>query len=338
MKFVNAWGRAELCSSADQWNVHLGEGVRELWRSHEAPSLAGAAPRDAPEGLAGDVVRRTLDLLYAGPGVALVHGAPVKDEDEACRWLWSFGTSLGSPVPQNLDGVLIGRVEDAGADHANPTHRGHKTSAALAFHADRTDVIALLCVRDATDGGLSQLASAAKVRQVLAAEAPDLLEVLEQPLPHDRRGEEAPGESPWCSLPVFSRDGDRVVCRYIRRFVESSQRHANAPRLTRQQVRAMDAVDQILTRADVVYEMDLQPGQVQLIENHSVMHARSAFADSGRAGGRLLLRLWLSTAQSPELPASFGPVYGATGRGTVRGGVWPPGTAGSIGRSLCPTR
>ena len=328
----NDWGAEDFARMEGDLNVYLEPGDRERPIGSE-PSFEHLLD-DGSRPLLGSALRQTiLELLYDGPGVALLHGAPVLDETEAATWLWSLGLTLGQPVPQSLDGAVIGRVEDLGADYDNPTHRGHKSSAALPFHADRTDVIALLCVRDATEGGLSQLASAARVRSVLRQERPDLLAVLEQPLPTDRRGEERPGEPAWCALPIFNDVGNRIVCRYVRRFIESSQRHEDAPRLTTQQIEAMDAVDEILARPEVVVTQDLQPGQVQLIENHSIMHARTAFSGSG-IGGRLLLRLWVSTSRSPGLPASFMPLYGSTDAGTIRGGVWPVSEYPLIGRPV----
>lgn len=326
------WDSEEFARFEGDLNVRL--------KASDRSKPTGAEPsfehllNDGPKPVLGSALRQNvLDLLYDGPGVALLHDAPVDDETAATAWLWSLGLTLGQPVPQDLEGAVIGRVEDFGADYDNPTHRGHKSSAALPFHADRTDVIALLCVRDATEGGLSQLASAAHVRSVLGHERPDLLSVLEQPLPTDRRGEESPGESAWCEIPVFSHVDGRIICRYIRRFIESSQRHEDAPRLTSKQIEAMDAVDEILTRPEVVVTQNLKPGQVQLIENHSIMHARTAFEGSG-IGSRLLLRLWLSTSRSPRLPASFAPLYGSTNTGTIRGGVWPISDSPLIGQPV----
>ena len=41
--------------------------------------------------------------------------------------------------------------------------------------------------------------------------------------------------------------------------------------------------------------MALTPGDVQLVSNHSVIHARTAYEDAPGSGGRRhLLRLWLS--------------------------------------------
>jgi hypothetical protein len=42
--------------------------------------------------------------------------------------------------------------------------------------------------------------------------------------------------------------------------------------------------------------MELRPGDIQWLSNHSVVHARTAYRDAGTAAGarRHLLRLWLS--------------------------------------------
>lgn len=328
------WCATDLESRPEAWNLTVPAGLRCVPPDVGTTSHDATRETDGFDHTMADFAEQILAMIYDGPGLALLHGAPVDDEEGAKAWLGRLARSLGQPVPQSFDGAMIGRVEDLGADHSNPTHRGHKTSAALAFHSDRTDVIALLCVRNAAQGGLSRIASAARVRSVLAVEAPDLLKVLERPYPYDRRGEEGPGESPWTTLPIFSMLHGKVVARYIRRFVESSQRHVDAPRLTGEQIRAMDVVDEILERPEVVYEMELKAGQVQLIDNHAVMHGRSAF----HGGDRLLLRLWLSTQRSPELPADFAPVYGATAAGVVRGGVWPKGRRELIGTPVAVRR
>lgn len=192
-------------------------------------------------------------------------------------------------------------------------------------------MIALLCVRSAPDGGESQLASSAAVHDLLLQEQPHLLKELYAPLPQDRRGEEADGEQPWCSLPVFTQHDGRLIVRYVRRFIEASQRYPLAPRITELQARALDALDELLTRPEVVLSMALQPGDLQLIDNFSILHARSGFTSGPVGPGRLLLRLWLATSASPRLPTSYAPLYGSVAPGTVRGGVWPPTGAEIVG-------
>ena len=84
---------------------------------------------------------------------------------------------------------------------------------------------------------------------------------------------------------------------------------------------ALDAVDAVLATPGIALDHRLERGELQLLDNFATWHARAAFRDGDAR--RLLLRLWLATPQSPELPEPFGPLYGATDAGSVRGGVWP---------------
>jgi hypothetical protein len=266
-----------------------------------------------------DELRRRLAL---GHGFAVVQDFPVDalDEDELGRACHLLGLCLGRPVSQDRSGATIARVEDAGARLDVPTQRGYQSGAALPFHVDRTDVVGLLCVRAADAGGESRVVSAAAVERMLGETVPEALAELQAPLPQDRRGEEQPGERPWAATPVFCDGG---VTRYGRRFIETSQRFPDAPRLRPEQWDALDAVDAVLATPGVALEHRLERGELQLLDNYATWHGRAAFGDGNAR--RLLLRLWLATAQSPELPALFRPLYGATDAGSVRGGVWPIG-------------
>lgn len=326
----------------------LGEDLSErpgLWRveipQRAGEELAGAAKAAVATGTALSLTAaRPPGLEHAaafaaelharlgadGPGFAVVTGFPLDalEPDEIEHAYWLLGLLLGRPVSQSAKGDLIGRVEDLGADISSPVQRGYESSAALPFHADRTDVIGLLCVRPAGAGGLSRLVSSPAVHDLLHAEAPELLDELYRPLPNDRRGEEQPGEQPWSALPVFHGAGRHFAARYVRRFITASQRHPGAPRLSDRQLAAMDALDAVLDRPGVSLDMELHRGDLQLINNFRILHARSAFADTGDAS-RLLLRLWLAFSGSPRLPEHFAALYRATGEGAYRGGVWPAG-------------
>lgn len=337
-----AWHGRDLAGEQQSWRIAIpAEAVTELLAAARAQATAGLRPdADAPRptGLpaAEAFAARLRAALADGLGFVVVSGFPVErvDPQEYELAYWQLGLLLGRPVSQSRKGDFLGRVEDRGADISSPVQRGYESSAALPFHADRTDVIGLLCVRAARSGGVSRLASSLMVHDLLQAERPDLVKELYLPLPNDRRGEEKPGQLPWTGIPVFSRTNGDFAMRYIRRFITSSQRHPDAPRLTDRQIAAMDAVDEILERPGLSLDMELRPGDLQLINNFHVLHARTAFADSG-GRGRLLLRLWLAFANSPELPEHFLPLYGATAPGSYRGGVWPSGsTPELLGRPI----
>jgi Taurine catabolism dioxygenase TauD, TfdA family len=85
---------------------------------------------------------------------------------------------------------------------------------------------------------------------------------------------------------------------------------------------ALDLLDAILRRPSVMYEMYLQPGDMQILNNHVTLHSRTEFEDhDDPALKRCLFRLWLAPPDSVALPESWRPAYRAIEAGTVRGGI-----------------
>lgn len=288
--------------------------------------VAAMAREDFPLPRLSAAVAGWLEELEDGLGFLLVRGIPVDRYGEAELEALHFGLGLhlGRPVPQTRAGNLFGNVEDRGRDAAGRLVRGHQTSGELPFHSDRCDIVTLLCVRTAMSGGLSRVASGAALYRAMAATRPDLLEVLMAPIVHDRRGEEAEGQRPWIMLPVFSVVEGRLVLRYLRGFMESAARFADAPTLTPRQVEAINHMETLLAAPGFALEFEAVPGDLQLLGNHVTLHGRTAFADRpGPGAGRLMTRLWLSSPRGRRLPDSFLPLYGAVGPGEIRGGVAP---------------
>jgi hypothetical protein len=122
---------------------------------------------------------------------------------------------------------------------------------------------------------------------------------------------------------VLSYLDDRLTVIYQRRYIESAQRFAAAPRLDDRRRAALDAFDAALEDPDIHLEMDLEPGDVQLVHNHQLLHDRTAFLDDpDPARRRHLLRLWLCPPIGRRLPAAFAERYGSIEVGR-RGGVVP---------------
>ena len=60
------------------------------------------------------------------------------------------------------------------------------------------------------------------------------------------------------------------------------------------------------TEAKALRYMDLQPGDMQFINNYHVLHARTAFEDHPEPGRkRFLKRLWLETRKLTDRPLHF---------------------------------
>ena len=76
--------------------------------------------------------------------------------------------------------------------------------------------------------------------------------------------------------------------------------------------------------------MELQPGDIQLVQNHTILHDRTAFEDYAEPERkRHLLRLWLSPPNARPLPEVFAERFGSTTPGD-RGGVVVPGSRPTI--------
>ena len=59
---------------------------------------------------------------------------------------------------------------------------------------------------------------------------------------------------------------------------------------------AVDFLDEVINRPDILLRLPLQPGDAAFTNNRTVLHARMEFEDWGEPDkNRLLLRLWLKS-------------------------------------------
>jgi len=257
-------------------------------------------------------------------GMVVVTGFPVQNTEisKTITLLKKYTLEFGCPVSQSAKLDFLGHVTNRGRDISDHKSRGYESAVELPFHSDRCDLLSLLCVRRAPVGGETRIVSAYAAYLQLAQTNPSLAAVLCEPVPFDLR--DTTGGPSWALMPVFTLSDGDFVARYVRRFIEASQRFEDAPRLTDTQVAAFDALDAILYAPGMSLDLRLEPGEWLLIDNHRLLHARTEFQDApDPAEARLLLRSWLCWSGSPELPPSFAPTYGRTKAGSYRGGVWP---------------
>lgn len=262
------------------------------------------------------------ELLW-GRGFAVLRGLPVHTLDPATRTalFWGVGLHLGQPVPQNAQGHLLGHVIDLGYDASDPHVRIYQTRERQGFHTDSADVVGLWCMRPAERGGKSRLASIAAAYNALRAHSPEVAATLFEPFYTDHRGEPRRHGRPYFTAPVLSHHAGALSVLYQRRYIDSAQRFSDVPRLTARQRTALDAFDAILEDPDLHLEMDLEPGDMQWIHNHQLVHDRTAFVDPPDPQRRRhLLRLWVCPPEGRPLPPWFAERYGSIEIGQ-RGGV-----------------
>ncbi|HXG28818.1 MAG TPA: TauD/TfdA family dioxygenase [Nevskiales bacterium] len=233
-----------------------------------------------------------------GRGFVLLRGMPVRDWNEAQSSLayWCMGHYFGIPGAQNPEGDLLGHVRD---QRTGGDVRYYRTNKELAVHTDAADFVGLLCLQTAKSGGLSRIASSVTVFNELMRSKPHLIPRLFAPFYFDTKGEG--GVKAFPIAPCRYADGE------LRTFWQSdyyreAQQIPGVPPLTAEQKELLDSYDAIANRPDVYLDMDLQPGDIQLISNHTILHARTAFEDWPELEKRRhLLRLWISLPEKRPL-------------------------------------
>jgi hypothetical protein len=271
------------------------------------------------------------DMLEDGPGLFLFRGLPLDglSKDDARLVYWGLGQHIGTAVSQSHFGDILGDVRDFGSDINAPDGRGYRSRQQLSYHTDTCDVVGLMVLRVAKTGGLSIIASSLAVHNELARSRPDLLAALYEPLPWSWNGQEPEGVAPWYLQPLFSLQNGKICCRYIRKQILNSQPFPDAPRLSEKQIQAMDCFDQLASSDAFRFTMMFQPGDIQLLNNHVMLHSRTEFEDwPDEDRKRHLLRMWLSVANSRELSDAMHVIYRDRRPGAVRGGF--PSRSGRI--------
>ncbi len=266
--------------------------------------------------------------LINGIGFSLIKGLPLEkySEKEAATIFYGIGTHLGNARSQNAKGHVLGQVRNMGLDSTDPKVRLYQTNERQTFHTDSCDVVGLLCMQPAKEGGLSLLVSANTVFNEMHRRRPDLLKLLLQPIATDRRGEVPEGMLPYLLIPVFSYYKHKITPFYQRQYIESAQRFPDAPRLTAAHFEALDLFDELCNDPNLHLTMMLEKGDMQFVYNHAMLHDRTGFLDDEDVYKRRhLSRLWLAIEGDRQLPEVFATRYGSIAIGN-RGGIVVQGT------------
>lgn len=247
--------------------------------------------------------------LIDGRGFVRISALDVSrySDDDLTMLYWGIGMHLGDPWPQNKYGHMMGDVTDQGKTIDDPTVRGNELGlVGLDYHTDGSDLVGLMCLRRAKSGGLSCVANVVAIYNELVRTRPDLVAALYEKLPWDFRGEQPPGAPKFYMRSVFTEHEGRLFVRFIPQYIKASQRHAEAPRLSRLVVEALDTVSAMARDPQFNVYMELPPGSMQFIDNYHVLHGRTPYEDDVANGHkRHLKRLWLATRYLETRPAAF---------------------------------
>jgi hypothetical protein len=137
--------------------------------------------------------------------------------------------------------------------------------------------------------------SSVAVYNELLARRPDLVDRLYAPFLLDLRNEDRSGALRHLAIPPCRAAGGRLRTFYHSDYFRSVVRHDDVKPFSEEERTLLDLYEQIASSPELYLDMELAPGDIQWLSNHTVLHARTGYEDHPDPGRRRhLLRLWLS--------------------------------------------
>jgi len=311
---ATAWKRADL-ENDSSWIYHLTPAEKEeidrAYRQVEAQGLLWGAFGKAqfPLPTLAAKLHDVDDQIRNGRGFVLIKGFPVDRYalDELKTIYWGLGVHMGQVISHNVAGDFVAAVTDLALKSDDPNRRNNTTSQMLDPHTDLADVVTLLCVDKAKEGGMSGLVSSVAIHNEVVANHPEYLQPLYEGFYHDYRGYGPSGDANEVTatpIPVFEYNNGRVNCAFAKKIIETGAMKRGIPLSSLQQA-AIDYVHELGTREDMRIDMMLEPGDIQIINNFITLHSRSNYVDHPDGRKRYLLRMWLNLPDSVQLSPDF---------------------------------
>ena len=273
---------------------------------HASDSFAWKADASIPALDVDSDLSRAYQEVRSGMGVVIIRGLPVDGTLERfVEAVGAVGRHFGHKLSQNAQGELVGHVVDATQE--DPTPRMYRSNLELRPHSDITAMISLACWQKARSGGASVVVSGVTVHDEMRKRAPQLLAPLYRGYHYHRLGEEAADEEPVTpyKVPVFALRQDQLSCRYQRAGIAAGHRALGVP-LAHEDIAAFNLFDEIAKAPENRVSFHLERGDMMVINNYTVMHARTRFTNFAEPERqRRLVRLWLDAPGFRDVPPEF---------------------------------
>ena len=302
-----------------------------------------------------------------GPGLAILR-LPLEwiaraGEDTSTRVFVGLCSHLGRMIEQSKDLMeTVARVEvptdEAVIASPNTVRRGYRNQKEQRVHVDasipaprgrgETDILAMMCVRSAPDGGGASKLTSAEALWAALSEHPEHMRRLAAGFHYDAGVEWLPAwrqpQRSTAPVPLLWRDSKGRACVQfgvnMRKNLEAAYASADIGQaaggrqlaknwkqaseattmpLDQAGVDALDALDEAANSSACMHQLQLAPGCALILDNYRWMHGRTAFSDDGPALAPAPGQAASAHAGEPESSAQAG---GAECRGRLLIRLW----------------
>ena len=239
-------------------------------------------------------------ILLDGVGLFIISGTCMKNFSlKEKKIIYKLVVKiLGELLIQNIHQEKIIEIKDVGKS-MKTGGRYHETKEGGSHHTDSPqwkdvpDYLSMLCVNSAKKGGSNLFLSAYTIHNKIFQEKKDLLNLFYEKFHFDKRGEFKDGESPTVFEPIFEFKNEKLYFRYLRNYIDAGHDIQNQP-LSQYQKDALDYLDDLMRREEMILKYDLKSGDMIFSDNHWVVHGRTPFEDyDDQNKKRLMLRTWI---------------------------------------------
>ncbi|KAF2650043.1 taurine catabolism dioxygenase family protein [Lophiostoma macrostomum CBS 122681] len=279
----------------------------QFWKNLAKP--VGDITRDHfPLSNLGPQLRILANNIYNGVGIQILRGFPIKQYSKKDQVLVFLGINSWIADRRLDQGAKRGVTHIKSVTHIDPSKRGKiyvsaQDTQAQTFHNDAgSDVVGLMAVSLSGHGGLSSVASAARVYNHLAEHRPDILRIMAE-TKFRWKGRGIPKEG----VRLIHHKRGQLYLNFSTRpfhgYGEVPEHDSEYQPLTFEEREAFGGWQ--WTAHKLSLQIALREGDFEWVNNLQVQHGRTEFTEE-QSNPRHLLRVWLrDTELSPELPADI---------------------------------
>ncbi|KAF1977847.1 Clavaminate synthase-like protein [Bimuria novae-zelandiae CBS 107.79] len=257
--------------------------------------------------------------LHSGSGVVVIrglHSARFNDEEAVIAFVGTCAHICPERATDSYANQTLSHIRDATYEKVPHWAKdiglaGSKITDKMDFHSDRFsgDVLAMHVRNDggAGNGGEQFVASFWSIYNALLEKDPAALETMaEAQWPFELKQKD---QDPYLELgPTLFFSKGKPMCQLVKAPLLGGAhipRHPSMPNLSKEQLHAIHVVEE--TAREVCTQLDRQQGDIQLINNLSVMHARAAYGmTNNKPSTRHLLRMFLRDPKNAwDKPVTF---------------------------------